>query len=215
MIVGGVAHGMQRPTVREGGGEFQGRLDTGAARGFQHTAGGARDRTLRISGQAFVEHQQKKEFGIGGALALVENGIGERVLQRAADLLEAADLAIVHERPAAGDEGMAVHPAGGSTGRGAHMSEEQAGIDLPAEAFQIGIGPGRQDVAIETGLRPVAIPGEAEAVAIGRRLGLLGAVTLGDQRVAGRGNDVFEEDRFTEIGRPPAHRIPPSVRRGP
>ena len=95
------------------------------------------------------------------------------------------------------------------------MGEEQAGFDLPAQALQIGIGPGRQDIAIEAGLRPVAIPGQTKTVAIGRRLGFLGAMALGDQRVAGRCEDVFEEDRFTKIGRPSAHSLLPFVMRDP
>ena len=86
----------------------------------------------------------------------------------------------------------------------ARHGRETAGADLPAQALQVGSdqpagcrGRGRA--------RPVAIPGEAEAVAIGRRLGFLSAMALGDQRMAGRRDDVFEEDFLPEIGRPPAH----------
>ena len=54
MRIGGIAHRMQRLPVREGGGEFQHRFETSAARGFEHAAGRARHRTLRVAGQSCI-----------------------------------------------------------------------------------------------------------------------------------------------------------------
>lgn len=127
------------------------------------------------------------------------------MLQCTADLLEAADLAVVHERPGAGDEGVAVHAAGGAAGRGAHMGQEQPGFYLTAKALQIGIRPSRQDVAVKAGLRPVAIPGHAKAIGIGRRFRFLRTMALNDQRMWRCGDDVFQEDRIAKIGGPSAH----------
>ncbi len=66
-------------------------------------------------------------------------------------------------------ERMAVVAPRAAAGGGPHMGEEERRADLPRQALQIAVGPGRQDVAVAARLRPVAIPGDAEAVAIGRR----------------------------------------------
>src|SRR5690606_4151155 len=113
-----------------------------------------------------------------------------------AQALETVDLAVVHERPAAADEGVAVVAAGGAAGGGPDMGEEEAGANLPAQALQVAVRPGRQHVAIEAGLRPPAIPGDAEAVAIGGGPAFQRVVALGDQRMARRRHDVLEKDRL-------------------
>jgi len=55
------------------------------------------------------------------------------------------------------------------------MGEEQARADLPGQAAQVGVVSGRRDLALEPGFRGLAVPAEAEAVAIGQGLGLDGA----------------------------------------
>lgn len=98
----------------------------------------ARSAAPRVSFQAFIEQEQKKEFGIRAAFQSVVEVVGEAGLEGAADLLETADLAVVHEGPTAEREGMAVGPARRAAGRGAHMGEEQAGPDLPHRLFRFG-----------------------------------------------------------------------------
>ncbi|CCV09709.1 hypothetical protein MESS4_110017 [Mesorhizobium sp. STM 4661] len=61
---------------------------------------------------------------------------------------------------------------------------------------------GRTEGALSRGLAAICNPAKELH---GQRQ--LGAMALCDQRVAGRRDDVFEEDRFTKIGRPAAHRL--------
>ncbi len=203
--VGGVAHGMQDRAVGEGGGETDMRCDAGQPGRVGDAAHRAADCRVRVAGEPLVHHQQEQQLRIGRALPLGIERVGQAVFQPAADRLEAADLAIVHEAPAAADKGVAVAAAGGAAGRGAHMRQEQARPHLPAQIAQVGVRPGRQDVAVKPRLRPLAVPGHPEAVAIGGRLGFAGMVALCDQRMAGRGDDVFQENRLAEIGGPAAH----------
>lgn len=85
------------------------------------------------------------------------------------------------------------------------MRQEQAGADLAAETPEIGIRPRREDVAVEARLGPLPIPGDAEAVAVRRRLAFERVMALGNQRVARRRDDLLQEDGFAQIGRPAAH----------
>ncbi len=125
--------------------------------------------------------------------------------QPAAHPLIAADLAVMHEQPFAVRERMAVGARGGGPGRGAHMRQEQAGADLVRQALQVLVVPGRQDVAIDARGRPVAIPADAEAIAIGRHMAVAGAQTLADQGIARLEQNLVEIDRVAAIGKPPAH----------
>jgi hypothetical protein len=85
------------------------------------------------------------------------------------------------------------------------MGKEERRADLPGDAPEIAIGPGRQDVAVKAGLRPFAVPGDTEAVAVRRRLGAGGAMGLLDQRMGGRRHQFLEIKRFPAIGCPTAH----------
>ena len=129
----------------------------------------------------------------------------EHRLHRPAQMLEIADLAVVHEGPAAVDERMAIVAPCTAAGRGPHMGEKQRRADLPGDAFEVAVGPGGQDVAVAAGLRMVAVPGDAEAVAVGRRLGAGGAMGLLDQGMRRRGHQFFEIERLPAIGCPAAH----------
>src|SRR5690606_8631138 len=146
--------------------------------------------------QPLCKHQQEKGLRFGCAVEFRIERVGKAFFEPAADALETADLAVMHERPAARNEGMAIVAAGRAAGRGAHMREEQAGPYLSAQAPEIAVGPGRKNVAIAARLRPLAIPGKAETVAIGGRLGLQRLVALRNQGMAGCRYDVFQEDRL-------------------
>ena len=65
------------------------------------------------------------------------------------------------------------------------MSKKQWRADLPCDTAQIAVGPGRKDVPVAAGLWPVAIPGDAETIAIGGGLCACGAMGLLDQGMGG------------------------------
>ena len=89
-----------------------------------------------------------------------------------------------------------------------HMGEEERGADLACEALQIAVGPGWQHIPEAARLGTVTIPGKAEAIAVGRRLGAGCAMGLLDQGVSGRGDELFQEDRNSAIGCPATHIAP-------
>lgn len=207
IAVGRVAHRVKRLAVGESGGELEVCLHAAGALHRDDAGSGTRGRAERIVSQSLFDHQKEEQFRICGAFDLVVELVAETGFELAADSLEIADLAIMHERPAAIDEGVAIDPAGRPAGRGAHMGKKKTRPDLPAQAFQVRIGPGRQDIAKEAGFRALAISGKAETVGVGGRLCLGGAVALGNERVAGRRDDVLKEDRFADIGSPTTHAL--------
>src|SRR3546814_4067280 len=71
----------------------------------------------------------------------------------------------------------------------------------------MGVVPGRQHLSIEARLRALAVPADAEAVAVGRALGLGGAEALLHQRVRRLADQLVEKHRGTGIGQPAAHGI--------
>src|SRR5262249_44234744 len=124
--------------------------------------------------------------------------------------------AVVHEQPAVMGEGVAIRPAGGGAGRRAHMGEEQTGADLVRQALQVGIVPGRQDVAVDAGHLAIAVPADPEAVAVGRHMRLAGVQALMDERVLGLEDERIQIDWLSAIGEPAAHGSSPrSGRRRP
>src|SRR5690606_31778301 len=63
----------------------------------------------------------------------------------------------------------------------------------------------RQDVAEKPRLLPLAVPGQAEAVGVDRRLRFRRAVALVDERMTRPAHDLLEEDRLARVGGPTAH----------
>src|SRR5690606_2838975 len=106
---------------------------------------------------------------IGRAVLLAIDRIAQMAFQPAAQTVEMADLAIMHEAPATGNEGMTVGAAGKPAGRGTHMREKQARAYLSRQAAQVLVGPSGQDIPIKAGFLAMAIPGDTETVAIGAR----------------------------------------------
>ena len=76
------------------------------------------------------------------------------------------------------------------------MRQEQAGADLVGQALQVLVVPGRQDVAVDAGRRPLAIPADAEAVAVGGDVAVAGAQALADQGIARLEQDLVQVDRI-------------------
>src|SRR5262249_53951220 len=112
---------------------------------------------------------------------------------------------VVHEHPAAADERVAVGSRGRRRGSGAHVGEEQVRTDVPAEVAQVLVRPGRANLAIEAGFRVLAVPAEAETVAVGGGGRFERPDALLDQRMRRGGDVVFERDRLPAIGNPTAH----------
>src|SRR3546814_2676123 len=86
-----------------------------------------------------AEQQVEQHLAVGGALAVAVVAIGDHCLQAPAQALIAADLAVVHEHPAAVAERMAVGARRGGAGGGAHVGEEQPGADLVGKVPEIGV----------------------------------------------------------------------------
>ncbi len=145
------------------------------------------------------------QFRIRRARAGSEKLVVEHGFQAAAQPLEIGDLAVVHERPVAMHEGMAIVPPRAAAGRCADMGEKERRADLPREALQVAIRPGRQDVAVTAGLRPLSIPGNSEAIAIGLRLGARGAVGLFYEGMGRRRNQLLQIEGISAIGCPATH----------
>ena len=88
------------------------------------------------------------------------------------------------------------------------MGEKEVRADLPRQALQVLVGPGGQDIPVKAGFIPFAVPGHAKAIAIGAGLGFMGIMALGDQRMTGRGNDIFKIELWSKIGCPTTHESP-------
>src|SRR5690606_18785183 len=99
----------------------------------------------------------------------------------AADQTPVADLAVMHEQPAVIGERMAVRPRDLRAGRCAHMAEKEMRADMAREMPQILVGPGWADFAIDARLALLAVPAEAESVAVQAVLRFLRAPALFDQ----------------------------------
>ena len=87
------------------------------------------------------------------------------------------------------------------------MRQETARADLVRQAAQVRIGPGGQHIVIEPRYLALAIPGQAEPVAIGLGLGLHGVQALTHQRLLRGRDDLFQVDRLADIGGPAAHGV--------
>src|SRR5690349_11568028 len=83
---------------------------------------------------------------------------------------------------------------------------------MTAKMLQVLVGPGRPHFSIKTGLVAVAVPAEAEAIAIGGADRFLGLEALHDQRMGRCGDIAFEGDGLSAIGNPAAHGPNPNVR---
>src|SRR3954469_5566926 len=100
---------------------------------------------------------------------------------------------------------MAVRPRDRRAGGGADMGEEQVGADMPAEIAQILVRPRRPHLTVEAGLRVLAVPAHAEAIAVGAGGRFERFEALYDQGVGRRGDVLFERNGLPAIGDPAAH----------
>ncbi len=181
------------------------RGETFFAREADEAGGGAFQRTARIIVKAFGHGHQKQRLAVRGALALRIERVGDHHVGVAAEIVIAADLAVVHEAPPAMGEGVAVVAAGGGAGRGADVGEEQRRLHLCGQAAQVRVGPRGQHVAVKARFGALAIPRDAKAVGVDCGMALGGTVALVDQRMSGAADDLLKEDRRAGVGRPAAH----------
>jgi hypothetical protein len=77
--------------------------------------------------------------------------------------------------------------------------------DVAREMAEIFVGPGGTDLTIDAGLALLAIPAEAEAVAVQAIGGFLSLPALLDQRMDGGCNVLLKSNRLSAIGNPAAH----------
>ncbi len=165
-VVAGVAHGVDGATLGEGRRDAQRFLDPG----LRHDRADGGERSAHGLGRRAVEtvrqQQQEQRLAIGAAMPMLVELVGDHLLDAALDLGVAADLAVVHEHPRSQREGMAVRARGGRAGRGSDVGEEEARANLMRYREQVLVAPGGADVAEDAGPRALAVPADAEAVAV-------------------------------------------------
>ena len=206
VVVGGIAEGVEVAPVGERRGEAQRLLD--AVRAAHHVGERgerARGRADRVLVAAGAEDGEEDRFRIGGADARAVELVRDQRLDPAAQPRPVADQPVVHEHPAAAGERVAVRPRDRRAGRGAHMGEIEVRADVAAEVAQVLVGPGRAHLAVEAGLRMLAVPAQPEAVAVGGGGRFERLEALHHQRMGGRGHVLFERDGLPAIGDPAAH----------
>src|SRR5690606_31077951 len=106
-------------------------------------------RQNRITVETKFQQQQKNQFRIGCAVFLAIDRIAQMAFQPAAQPVEMTDLAVMHEAPATGHEGMAVGTAGKPAGGGAHMREKKARAYLSRQTAEVLVRPCGKYVPIE------------------------------------------------------------------
>ncbi len=125
MGVGGIADGIEGAAVGEASREAHPRSARQMPADPFDEADGLGHCRNRPFAQAELQREQEEQFGIGGAGTGIEMFVVEHGFHRSTQALEMIDLAVVHERPGAVDEGMTVVAAGRAMGCGAHMGEEK------------------------------------------------------------------------------------------
>ncbi len=207
VVVGGVAEGVEVAAVGERRCEAQRLLVAVGADHVGERREHARGRADRILVAAGAEDGEEDRFRIGRADARAVERVGDERLDLPPQARPVADHAVMHEQPAAAGEGVAVRARDRRAGRRAHMREIEVRVDVAAEIAQVLVGPGRPDLAIEPGLRMLAVPAHAEAVAVGGGGRFQRPLALHHQRMGGGGHVLFQRDGFAAIGNPAAHRM--------
>src|SRR5207302_6870 len=199
------AEGVEIVAVAERRGETHRVL--GAARAYDVGDGGERAyrRAHWVLIGAGAEDGEEDRLGIGRAHARAVERVRDQRLGLAPYQRPVAELAVVHEHPAAVRERVAVRSRGGGAGRGTHVGEEQVRADVAAEMPQGLVRPRRAHLAVEAGLVVAGVPAEPESVAVDAGERLDRAHALLDERMCGRGDVVLERDRLSPIGDPAAH----------
>ncbi|WP_328804065.1 hypothetical protein [Roseibium aggregatum] len=85
------------------------------------------------------------------------------------------------------------------------MRQKEGRAHQAADAAQVRVRPGRQDVLEQARLGQMAVPGDPEAVTVDAQFRLLCIETLHKQGMPGFGDDVFKRNFGSKIGGEPAH----------
>ena len=84
--------------------------------------------------------------------------------------------------------------------RRADMGEEQRRLDVRRQVMKVGVVPGGLDIPVDTRRLPLAVPADAEAVAVrGRRPGM-GFEALVDERMLGLQDQLLEVEGGSRVG---------------
>lgn len=212
LVVAGPAHRPELLAIGQGRGEAQRRREAArfhlVHRVQQHLARRSLDRR---TGLHAGHDEQEEQLRIRRAAAQVVELVGQLGFHAAAQAREVADLAVVDEEVAVEVEGVAVQPRHPAAGGRPHMGHEEPGAHVGAQGQQVLVAPGRHHLAVDARRVALAIPADAEAVAIGHRLGLLGLQALAHQGMARFADQVFQKDRVARVGQEPAHPLSTSI----
>src|SRR4051812_15099509 len=88
-------------------------------------------------------------------------------------------------------------------------------MQMPAEISKIFVRPRRSGLPVQARLRVIAVPAKTKAVTIGPGSRFQGPEALGDQRMLGMHDVMFEGGGFTSVSNPAAHSGSPLLRPTP
>src|SRR5215208_5794971 len=180
-------------------------LDAGLTADLLHEADGAFDAAKWILGQAERESEEEQRLRVGRSL---DAGIQRRInrhQQISFDLMEAADRAVVHPEPLLVTEGMAVGALHRRSRRGSDVGKQNRRANLARELAEILVIPRRLDVLEQRRSRAVAVPPDAETVAVGGGGTHTRVQALVDQRVRRTKEHVLHQYRVAGVSHPSTH----------
>ena len=155
------------------------------------------------------EREEEEHLRVGRALdRRIQLGI-DRQHELALHPREVADEAVVHPEPAAVAERMAVRLLHGRSGGRSDVREDEPRPDVRGEVSQVSIAPGRLDAVERPRRLAVAVPADAEAVAVRRLRTHRRVQALVDERVLRLVEQVLEKHGRPRIRKPAAHYFAP------
>jgi len=159
-----------------------------------------------------IDEEGKYVFGIGVAVDEVVGLLREFGFDMTADVLEAANVAVVCEGELHVGKWVAVGLGGlDAAGCGANVRENGARAGNARQAFEVVVAPRGEERAKEAGLGGDFgnVPGYSKAVAIDRRVDRASVDALVDERVFGLDQELVEDDGFAKVEQEAAHRGEP------
>ena len=152
------------------------------------------DRLGRVVLEAERQREVEHQLGVGRPLDLREELRVDRDREVSLHLREPVEEAVVHPQPAAVPERVAVRLLNRRARGGPDVREHERRGDVPGELAQVAVVPGRFDAVEDRRALLLAVPADAEAVAVG----LLGpeprVQALDDERVLPAVEELLEQD---------------------
>src|SRR5215212_5047481 len=180
-------------------------LDTGLSADLLHVPHGPFDPAEWILPQAERESEEEQRLRVGRSL---DAGIQRRInrhQQISFDLVEAADGAVVHPKPLFVTEGMAVGALHRRSRRGSDVGKQNRRANLARKLAEILVIPRRLDVLEQRRSGAVAVPPDAETIAVGGGGTHTRVQALVDQRVRRTKEHVLHQDRVAGVSHPSTH----------